>query len=155
MKIIVDTREQKPLPFKVAGIITEIKREALSVGDYMVEFEDGYRPKTTIERKSKADLYGTLSKGYTRFKKELQRADNQEVHIIILVESSLAKVAEGFVRSKRHPESLVQQIFTMEVNYGRRFVFVPSRVSAVYWVTHYFMALGRKHKDECKKLGKG
>lgn len=145
MKIIYDTREQKPLPFEVKGPITEVRREKLDVGDYAVEFEDGYRPNICYERKSFPDLYGTLAKGYKRFRREIDRAHESQTRLYVIVERSLSKVAEGFGIGKRNPESVVQQVFTIQEKYGVPFVFTASRWESVYWITHHFMAIGREH----------
>ena len=82
--IYVDTREQKPLRFK-RGI--EIKK--LDFGDY------SFSSKTDscncyIERKSLSDFIGTMSKGYERFCKEIERAESMEANLIILVEAKLS-----------------------------------------------------------------
>ena len=67
MTIIIDNREQKPLEFSVPT-----KRGTLAVGDYRAEFSDGSVSQVVFERKSINDLYGTLSKGYSRFKREIE-----------------------------------------------------------------------------------
>ncbi len=81
--IIIDTREQKPLSFKLPII-----SECLKCGDYALkENDEGIR----IERKSLADFVGTLSKGFERFEKELIRAEKRQEYIIMLVEQSIEK----------------------------------------------------------------
>lgn len=80
-KIFIDTREQKPLRFN-RGV--EIK--TLKFGDY------AFSNKTVscncyIERKSLSDLIGTLSGGYERFIREIERAEENDAYLIILVEA--------------------------------------------------------------------
>ena len=146
MKIIYDTREQRPLPFKVEGIITEVKKETLNVGDYWCEFEDGYRPDVIYERKSFSDLYGSLSKGYKRFKKEFERSWAQGIRLHIIVEKSLQAVAEGrCLKGKRDIESIVQQAFTICERHRIPIIFTASRWESRYGITHHFMACGREH----------
>lgn len=88
MTIIIDTREQLPL-FKG-------KRETLNVGDYTTKKLKG---KFHIERKSLSDLYGTLTKGNTRFKYELFRAAYQRITLEVYIEGTL----DDFI-NKRFPK---------------------------------------------------
>lgn len=68
--VLVDTREQTPLkitqyPVEVVGLRT---------GDYGVRgFSDLTNPRFIIERKSLADLCGSLGKGRIRFMEEMER----------------------------------------------------------------------------------
>lgn len=81
-KIIVDSREQKPLRFTKS-----IKTQALSFGDYAIDKSD----KTCscyVERKSISDLYGTLSGGYQRFQAEIKRARDAGAYLVIVVENN-------------------------------------------------------------------
>ena len=82
-KIYVDTREQKPLHFKRQ---TEIK--TLKFGDY--SFSDHEATcNCYVERKALGDFIGTLSGGYDRFCREIERAQEAKANLIILVEESL------------------------------------------------------------------
>jgi len=96
-EIICDTREQSPivLPHKT-------RRDTLSVGDYALAapHDDGLR----LERKSLGDFCGTLSgrkvarKGkkapaedsaLERFDRELARAQEQNLYVVMMVEASI------------------------------------------------------------------
>ena len=79
--IITDTREQQPLD--VGGT-----RAKLNVGDYGLNVTRDVG--VYIERKSLADLIGTLSLGHERFLREMERAKEVGAYLIILVESPLA-----------------------------------------------------------------
>ncbi len=96
--IIQDTREQDPI--KVGS---NMRVEALDVGDYAMAapWDKGIR----IERKSLSDFCGTLSgrkqlrKGKTkttewsnleRFERELVRATEQGLYVVMMVEASIA-----------------------------------------------------------------
>lgn len=82
-KIYVDTREQRPLSFKRQS---EIK--TLKFGDYAFSC-DKSTCNCYIERKSISDLIGTLSGGFERFCREIERAWAAEANFIVLVEESL------------------------------------------------------------------
>jgi hypothetical protein len=99
--IIQDSREQHPiiLPRKT-------RSEALSVGDYALSapYDQGIR----IERKSLGDFCGTMSErkiarkggrkgtgatedsSFQRFDRELARAQEQNLYVVMLVEASIA-----------------------------------------------------------------
>lgn len=93
-KIFIDSREKNLLDFK--NVTTEIK--ALKYGDYAFSDSD-WSGKVVIERKSLTDFVGTLSSGFERFKKELQRAKDDNAYLIILVEENLANSLD--FRNKR------------------------------------------------------
>jgi len=57
MKVVIDTREQ--LPYEFEDSITR----TLQTGDYSIF---GYEDQVTVERKTKADAYGTIGRGRTR-----------------------------------------------------------------------------------------
>jgi hypothetical protein len=77
--VLVDTREQTPYEF--IGLLTDADqgfeplnvlttRRTLASGDYSIE---GMDSEIAIERKSVADLFGTLGQGRARFVRELER----------------------------------------------------------------------------------
>lgn len=74
IRIVADTREQKPLePFvleKGERVYLPVVRAKLDEGDYAIE---GHEQTIFIERKSVEDLYGTITQGRDRFCAELLR----------------------------------------------------------------------------------
>lgn len=85
--VLCDTREQNELQLpKTVKVI----KQALNFGDYStssIHFNNLF-----IERKSINDWAGTMSKGYDRFCRELERAAEFDARIVVLVESSLNDV---------------------------------------------------------------
>ena len=84
IKILIDTREQKPLTFDC-----ESKIKQLNCGDYTADepdYDDIY-----IERKSPEDFFGTFgtSLGFERFTKEVKRAKDYGFYLFVLIESSI------------------------------------------------------------------
>ncbi|OGV36184.1 MAG: hypothetical protein A2020_12325 [Lentisphaerae bacterium GWF2_45_14] len=69
LQIIIDTREQTPWGFP-DDEVTAV-RGTLSAGDYALAGDD----KFAIERKSLDDFLGTISTGWERFNRELDRMD--------------------------------------------------------------------------------
>jgi hypothetical protein len=80
--IAVDTREKTPLALGCKTISKKIDE-----GDYGVE--GSLFCNLFIERKSLVDLVGTLSSGYERFLRELNRAKEKKKYIVILVEENI------------------------------------------------------------------
>lgn len=83
--IFADTREQNPLDFD-----NTTREEGLKFGDYRMAGSTIF-----IERKSLADFWGTLSGGFERFTRELERAEKAGAYLVILVESPFVSL-EGF-----------------------------------------------------------
>jgi hypothetical protein len=84
LNILIDTREQKPLIFNKSE---DLK---LDFGDYTVGGSDyNY---TYVDRKAEQDFKGTLSGGFQRFKRELQRVKDFESYLFIVVESNMSKI---------------------------------------------------------------
>jgi len=149
MKIIIDTREQQVLEFS-HFYITEIKRQKLLVGDYMVEFSDSYRPPISIERKSLEDIFGTLSQGYKRFRKEIIRAKDNKIMLVIAIEASLSKILKGCEPCIRSGEEILQQLMSINVKYGVPFYCFNNRIEMQRWITELFLAFGRRYIDKKK-----
>ena len=80
IEIICDTREQKPY----SKLELPIKVETLNFADYC---PNPNPDNIFIERKEISDWAGVMSKGYSRFERELQRAKDNNAYIIILIEA--------------------------------------------------------------------
>lgn len=155
MIVIVDTREQAPLEFTHPWV-TEVKREKLDVGDYAVEFKDGYRPSIVFERKSISDLFGTLGNGYKRFKNEIIRANKSDTTMLLIVEGTLMDVANGYKHSKIDGMSIIAKMFTLWVKYGIIPIYTRSREEMSLYITNFYLSAGKdyiRRKNEGKKKG--
>lgn len=75
-EFVCDTREQNILPFP------NMKLEKLNFGDYTIEDSNVF-----IERKSLNDFVGTLSSGFERFKREIERCQEANSYLVILIEN--------------------------------------------------------------------
>lgn len=137
MKILVDTREILPLAFK--DVVVE--RKKLDVGDYMAVLPDGSIPPISFERKSLSDLYGTMTRGYKRFKREVARAKESNTGLIVIVEGSISDVWAidmGF-----SGQALVKKLFTLRVRYKLETVFCEGRVDMARYIQEFFAAVER------------
>ena len=109
--IIVDTREQ--LPFSFPGTATI--RHGLRAGDYSVL---GFEDQVAVERKSLADLYGTVGKGRDRFERELEKLAEMK-HAAIVIESTWYDITRNPPeRSEVHPRAVLASLEAWEQRYG-------------------------------------
>jgi hypothetical protein len=128
-KIYVDTREQLPLEFDWP---TEPK--ALKVGDYALSDSD-VTCNCYVERKSLSDFISTLSvKNYDRFEREIQRAEEEGIYLIVLVEDSLNNALSfkylPYISKKIRvtPEFIFRNVRTLIQKYPHiQFLFVKDR----------------------------
>jgi hypothetical protein len=92
-KIFIDTREQQPLSFPQSESLK------LDLGDYGIE--NKFFDYTFVDRKSEGDFKSTLSQdNYERFRRELQRAREQDCFIFVVVESDLEQIEKNNSKSK-------------------------------------------------------
>jgi len=100
LTIIVDTREQAPLVF--ADHVTVV-RDGLATGDYTTpELASTH----AVERKSLADLVGSLTAGRERFMRVVARLEALE-RAAIVVESTVLDLMAGMYRSRTLPWSVL------------------------------------------------
>lgn len=123
MDIIIDTREQKPLTF--TGHKTF--RRKLEEGDYnTTELE----PYLTLERKSLADLYGSITSDHQRFKREILRSRDKGKKMYIFIEGTLEDFYYFKWATRKYtitPQTLRKIINTMKERYDLTFVECTSR----------------------------
>ena len=149
-RIVVDTREQRPL-FQAPGhtysappFDTWAVPGTLATGDYSIQ---GREHRILVERKSLADLYQSVGRGRERFEREFLRLRAVETRILV-IESSYRQMAEplpGELISFMQPTSVEGTVLSWWDRYGvvpvwvgeprmaRRFVF---RLLARWWVEH-------------------
>jgi len=150
MVILQDTREQSPLFFS-HKFITNIEKMTLPVGDYGVRYEQGYVLPVVFERKSIGDLFGSLGKGYKRFKNELLLAKELDLRLILIIEGAFSEVLKGYEQSTLSGLSIIKKIFTLWVRYNLIPVFCKDREECASFITEYYLAIGRNL--DFKKMG--
>lgn len=163
MKLYIDTRETVyddksvgALDFVVDGVVTEIIRQKLPYGDYAAGWEDKngkhieFMP-VIFERKTLGDLYGTLGKGMERFKKEMQRADEDGIKLIIIVEACLAEVLNGYEHSKMEGDSIIKTMMTLWVKHDVPHILCNDREDMKRTILEFFSAIGRNFKPVRRK----
>ena len=84
LEIVIDTRENQPLPFK------NVKKFALDFADYTAS---GSRyDYTFVERKSEGDFKSTMSQNFSRFRREMSRAKAMDSYVFIVIDSDIKKI---------------------------------------------------------------
>ena len=161
MIINIDTREQKLLDFKY-DYVSKIVRKKLNVGDYSACFEDGYEVPVYFERKSIPDAHGTMSGGYKRFKRELMRAKDTNVKLLLIIEGSLTKLLKGpshatkkVIRNGKEkwiPLTIKEKakrgrathktILTLRFKYGLEHVYCQNREDMSRYIYEYYCKIG-------------
>lgn len=121
--IIVDTREQEPWLF--AGRLATVKRGTLGSGDYGLDGTGGI----LIERKSKADLFGSMTQGRVRFFNELSRLKGTP-SCYLIVEASVASVMRGSPRTQVNPSRMLETIFHICAQNSIHPIFCNGRLDA-------------------------
>ncbi len=102
--MVVDTREQAPWRF--SGRVRVVRATVPSGADYTVE---GFENLIGIERKSLADLVGSLTSGRGRFMRSLERLAERRFRAVI-VEAPLSQLLAGNYRSKASPSSMLGSV---------------------------------------------
>ena len=95
-EILIDTREQRPLKFK-----RNVKLIKLDYGDYAFSSPEA-SCKAFVERKAVGDFLATISGGYERFLREIQRSVDDDASLIIIIEQKLSNTLYFNHQRKKH-----------------------------------------------------
>jgi len=121
--ILIDQREKRPYSF--AGYPVDIQTCHLKTGDYSLrtEAEDFSTSGICIERKSKSDLFQSLSHHRARFEREWTRMDNYEYAALIIEDSSFLSLLTPPEGSRMNPKSIIQSLISWQIRFPRVHVF--------------------------------
>lgn len=121
--VIVDTREQLPLPFARLAI----ERGSLQTGDYSFR---GGEELFAVERKSIADLVACCTgENRDRFFRELHRLRGYRFKRLLVV-GTLEEIEAGQYRSSIAPRAVVATLAAIEARFDVPVVFSPSPADA-------------------------
>lgn len=125
----IDSREQKPLKFEGLKVVNS----KFDFGDYCF-ISEPYFCNTFVERKSIQDLWGTMSKGFERFNKEIERAKNQNGYIFVVVDYTFLKALD-YNENKKYSRATPEFIFhrireILQTHDNVQFVFSGGRVAS-------------------------
>jgi len=137
--ILIDTREQRPLPFKNSELLK------LDVGDYGVSGE--LYDYTFVDRKSYQDFGATVTGGYARFVKELERCKSLGCFLFIVIECDFDQIywKNKSVYKKFNLGYVLHNMRTIQAEYSDccQFVFSGSREESVKLIPKV-LVLGQK-----------
>jgi DNA excision repair protein ERCC-4 len=122
--IVIDTREQEPLPFSRL----KTRGGSLFTGDYSLA---GLESLFAIERKSVSDLVGCcVGQNRERFERELHRLRGFRFKRILIVGTE-AQILAGQYRSNIKPRAITGTLHAFEVRYDVPVVFcdTPERAA--------------------------
>lgn len=145
MTIIIDTREQTPLKFP-DNIATAAG--TLQSGDYSVI---GLEHLITIERKSIADLVGSLTSGRDRFERELHRMRGFSFKRLLVV-GDRREIVSGDYRSKASPKSVLASPNAFEMRYDVPVVFADEEAASAL-VVRWCYWFAREVRKNAEKIG--
>lgn len=150
IQIYVDTREQLPLDFDCP-----IVKMKLSVGDYTCAAP--YYSDIFVERKSLADLAGTLGGGKDRFRKEIERSEELGFYLVIVVEAIFSEILNYSINPKfgkrvtgAHLTHEIRDIMSKHSNV--QFVCASSRNRATILIENIFRLGGDARKFDLEYL---
>ncbi len=128
--ILGDTREQKIVNL-------DIKIQKLDYGDYTLEQTLVNSEKTGnvfVERKEGGDLISTISTGYDRFRREIERAAINNAYIVVMCEEEIGKMTVFnrlpwfSSKIKAKPEFIMNRIRDLIQSYSNiQFLFCDGR----------------------------
>lgn len=128
MRIVVDSREQRPFLFQHERYDVEVVPSALAIGDYSL---GGLEDKVAVERKELSDLVACLGRERERFERELARGAALDA-FAVAIEASWADLAQGNYRSQLNPHAACQSVLAFTARYRVPFLFAGSRAAAEY-----------------------
>ena len=137
--ILIDTREQRPLSFKNSELLK------LDVGDYGVSGE--LYDYTFVDRKSYQDFGATVTGGYARFVKELERCKSLGCFLFIVIECDFDQIywKNKSVYKKFNLGYVLHNMRDIQAKYSDccQFVFSGSREESVKLIPK-ILVLGQK-----------
>lgn len=136
LTILIDSREQNPLPFRNS------ERATLRTGDYSFACNGrSFASECCIERKSLPDLFSTITSGHARFKRELQRAQSLKYFAVVVEGSYSDLVARNFefgFKAKTPGYVTGKILTTIHIKYGVPFWFATDRSDAMRIIRQLF-----------------
>lgn len=146
--VIIDTREQTPLPLHRLPFI----RAALQSGDYSAV---GMQDLFAVERKSVADLVSCcMGENRERFERELHRLRGFRFKRLVIV-GSREEVEAGHYRSNIRPASVLHSLAAWECRYDVPVVFADTPEAAAALVEGWVWWYCREHVEAVNGLLRG
>lgn len=143
MTILKDSREKDGWNFRASQNCNGMQIEKLDTGDYSLK---GYENLIMIERKSVADLWGTLTAGKERFYREMERAKEIPARFLV-IEGNIADINKGFAYSKVGPNYIHGFLISLQIKYGVHVIFAGRKDLAQEYVRRLLAKLYKYCQD--------
>ncbi len=118
-------------------------RDTLEVGDYSIR---GFEGKIAVERKTIPDLLNCLGLERERFKREIERMASFEWKAIA-VEASETDLLSYHEFSLMEPESVRQQIVSINIRYEVQFYFNSKREGLERWILDHLIKFWKVKRE--------
>lgn len=146
--VVVDSREQTPLPFARLRTI----RAGLLTADYSIA---GMESAFAVERKSIPDLLACCcNENRARFERELHRLRGFRFKRLLVV-GTRAEIERGDYRSAIRPAAVLGTLAAFEVRYDVPVVFEPTPATAAARVETWAWYFVREHLQEVNAMIRG
>ena len=150
LHIVIDTREKLPYTFerppKGYKIVTVHKK--LDVGDYALL---GYEDRACVERKTKADLFGTVGRRSPQFVRNLIRMRAMVRSWVAIEEprQSILKGPDYYMRRRgkagltkyQYGQMVCSKVRNWSIEHNIPFYFFDSRQQSEAWVLQFLIKL--------------
>lgn len=146
LEIMCDTREGLPLD----GFSLPVKEMGMNIGDYGMIIDNSVIPPLVFERKSIGDLFGTMTKGYKRFEKECERAQQKGIQIILVIEVPYSVVKSGYKFSTTDGSKILKTLETLYLKYQIPTWFCDNRYNASKRIENMCLAVERRYRKKGK-----
>lgn len=147
--LTTDSREQLPLEFR-PGLFDKYEVGCLAFGDYGMFIDRGelipVQAPIVFERKGLGDLFGTMGKGYDRFKAEMERAKELKVHMMLTIEGSIQDVWKGYEHSSISGDTMLKKLAMLRVRYDLEVHFFNNRREMARFIEEIFLAIVRNYE---------
>jgi ERCC4-type nuclease len=146
--IVIDTREQTPLPITRLPVI----RAGLLTGDYSVA---GLESLFSVERKSIPDLVSCcVASNRDRFENELHRLRGFRFRRLLII-GTPQDIIDGAYRSQIKPNAVLGTVATFEIRYDCPVVFEPTPETAARRVECWAWYYAREAVESVNSLFRG
>lgn len=155
MEIIIDTREQSPYTFRsVAKPAPPVQRATLATGDYSIL---GCETEIAIERKSKNDLYQSVTRGRDRFEREFERMSRMDFAAVVIECSFESMFTPPRQSTAVNPKTPFRTLLAWCQRYRVPFFNYPTRAhaeKATFLLLHYYWKDQQENAKGMMKKGK-
>ena len=122
--------------------VDKVETIGLAFGDYSAMI-DGRQVPICFDRKGIGDLFSTMTHGYERFKREMEKAKKHGHKLILITEGTYSDVLAGYSHSEFSGEAMVKKLAMLAIKYDLEWWACESREVMASRIVDTFSAVGR------------